>query len=320
MSGGFFKVDRSIFDHEIWSNPVDFRLFLLIVGKAIFAKDGVEKAGLHISRGQWLRSYRMLQKDLEYKEGRGLKQYGLATIKRSINRLIKNGMITVSETEHGTLFTVVNYEKYQGSRDAEETDAEHLEERQRNDSGTMAERERNNNKNVVRMTKNEKNDIDNTPKSNKRKQENLSSTEDVQAFVESLMASNPLPVSKKLLVKYIDCLRLTRKTCRISTNIIDNLWQKWKQYDPDVVSFAMWEHTDRHDDKREEYTLGIMRRTDVHEARRKLIIKKNKEGGYNNAINGERGTQDSKDTSGKESSFITSSYYDQFEGLFGEGG
>ncbi|MFD1394439.1 phage replisome organizer N-terminal domain-containing protein [Kroppenstedtia eburnea] len=106
--------------------------------------------------------------------------------------------------------------------------------------------------------------------------ENLCSKEDIKTFVESLSASNPLPVSQDLLVKYINCLRLTRKTARISQSIILSHWERWQQFPPVVVQYAMYIHLTKHDDKKEEYTLGIMRNTDEHEANRKMSLLKNK--------------------------------------------
>jgi hypothetical protein len=67
------------------------------------------------------------------------------------------------------------------------------------------------------------------------------------------MASNPLPVNLKIVVKYIDTLRLYRKTGRISANIIRKLWDKWKNYKSDAVSYSMWILVEKHDDKPEEY-------------------------------------------------------------------
>lgn len=118
---------------------MDFRLFFLIYGKAVFKEEGVNIEGVHVKRGQWLRSYRNLMKDLEYKEKRGFKQYGIATIKRSIDRLIKNELVSVTETDIGTLFTVLNYEKYQGFQGVEEFNGN----AHRNDIGTTSERNRN---------------------------------------------------------------------------------------------------------------------------------------------------------------------------------
>lgn len=148
--GGFFKIYRDIFNHEIFKHELDFRLFMLILGQAVFHEDGATMQGVKIKRGQWIRSYRLLVKDLEYKEKRGYKQYGLATIKRAVERLIKFDLITVNETENGTLFTVVNYEKYQGVSDNEVQD-------NGTPNGTLPERNRNKNKNVKNEKKKDNN-------------------------------------------------------------------------------------------------------------------------------------------------------------------
>lgn len=101
---------------------------MLILGNAVFSQDGVEIDGVVVKRGQWFRSYRKLQEDLAYQEGRTIKKPGLATLKRAVKRLedldmIKTTIIyenggtrcgTGSGTVRGTLFEVVNYAKYQG--------------------------------------------------------------------------------------------------------------------------------------------------------------------------------------------------------------
>src|SRR5690606_12019282 len=119
--GTWFKLYREIFDSELWTDVTTFRLFLLLLGKASH-RDGVKIAGIELKRGQYLRSYRKLAEDLAYKEGRGTKTYSLKTIKKCISKLISAGRVNVQETERGTLFTIVDYEKYQGfSEDEKET-------------------------------------------------------------------------------------------------------------------------------------------------------------------------------------------------------
>lgn len=127
MEGNFFLVYRKIFHHEIFRDQLGFRLFMLILGNAVFSQDGVEIDGVVVKRGQWFRSYRKLQEDLAYREGRTIKKPGLATLKRAVKRLedldmIKTTIIyenggtrcgTVRGTVRGTLFEVVNYAKYQ---------------------------------------------------------------------------------------------------------------------------------------------------------------------------------------------------------------
>ena len=156
MSGAFLT-SREIFENPIWQNIVEFRLFFLIYGKAIFSEEGYKQGNVFIGKGQWLRSYRNLQSDLEYIENRSIKKYSLSTIKRAVDNLIKDGRIKIEETELGTLFTVVNYDRYQGLdnykkniENAERTQSE----RRANGNETESERRQNNNK----KEKKEKND------------------------------------------------------------------------------------------------------------------------------------------------------------------
>ena len=148
MSGAF-QTSRCIFENPIWQNVVEFRLFFLIYGKAIFKEEGCKQGAIKLERGQWLRSYRNLQADLEYVENRSVKKYSLSRIKRAVDSLVKAERIKVEDTELGTLFTVLNYSKYQGfenyrqhNENAERTQRE----RRENGNGTQRERQRNNNK------------------------------------------------------------------------------------------------------------------------------------------------------------------------------
>lgn len=147
---GAFQTAREIFDNPIWQNIVEFRLFFLIYGKATFT-DGVRIGDIELKRGQWVRSYRNLQHDLEYIENNAIKRYSLATIKRAIDKLTKDGRLLSKTCEYGTLFEVVNYAKYQ----CLDNYANGSLERQRNGNETATKQQRNNNKNA----KNGKNEI-----------------------------------------------------------------------------------------------------------------------------------------------------------------
>lgn len=95
MNSGAFLVARDIFDNPIWTNPTEFRLFFLILGKAAFTDEGLNVGNIHVGKGQWIRSYRNLQSDLEYIENNAVKRPGLATIKRTVEKLINDGRIAV---------------------------------------------------------------------------------------------------------------------------------------------------------------------------------------------------------------------------------
>ena len=141
-SGGRFLIDRNIFENDIWTDVVKFRLFIYILGKAAF-KDTVV-CGIEVSRGQYLISYRKLAEDLVYKDGKSLKKYSLATIKRKIDTLIKEQRMEIKETSSGTLFTIKNYDKYQcfeSVKGVSQNDCETVAKRLRNDCETVAKQE-----------------------------------------------------------------------------------------------------------------------------------------------------------------------------------
>ncbi|MGI2329683.1 DnaD domain protein [Planococcus sp. YIM B11945] len=141
---GWIKMHRRITDHEIWNDVTTFRLFTLLMLKASH-KDGIKIRGIEINRGQYLRSYSKLAEDLEYKEGRGYKKVAKSTILRSVKKLVDEGMVSVRETEHGTVFTVCKYHEYQGfdgdSETTNETDNEPLTERTQNEDATKTQQE-----------------------------------------------------------------------------------------------------------------------------------------------------------------------------------
>lgn len=254
---GWIKVYRKILDSNVWPDVTTFRLFFYLLLKASH-EDGVEIGGIKLKRGQWIRSYRNLAKDLAYKEGRGIKEYSINTIHKAIGKLLKSGMITIQETELGTLFTIVNYAKYQGSTDNENKTVNGTV----NEVRTPNDETGNNNKNAI-MNKNAKKDNIYTPK------------------IKDLLAvfNKNIPGFVDLNKRYWDVVRETRKTGSVSKGVIYNIMKKWEKYDPVVIEYALTTHIMNHAGKREEYTIGIMRRTNEHEARQELIKLKNKGGG-----------------------------------------
>lgn len=152
MAEGVFQTDRVIFDNPIWKNPAKFRLFFYIYGNAIFLKEGFDIAGIHLERGQLLKSYRSLADDLEYIENHAIKKYSISYIKKLVHELIKEKRIKLEVLQLGTLFTVLNYEQYQGFERFEKDNIERSENAER----TQRERSENNNnkdKNVKKEKK-----------------------------------------------------------------------------------------------------------------------------------------------------------------------
>lgn len=141
---GAFQTSREIFDNPIWTDVIKFRIFFYIYGNAVFAKEGTRVGDIHLKRGQYLRSYRNLQKDLTYMEKRAFKTYSISTIESKIKQLVKENRIQIESTDYGTLFTVLNYEEYQGFERYQKSSSE----QQPNSNRTATERHPNNNKNV----------------------------------------------------------------------------------------------------------------------------------------------------------------------------
>lgn len=141
---GAFQTSREIFENPIWTDVIKFRIFFYIYGNAVFAKEGTRVGDIHLKRGQYLRSYRNLQKDLTYMEKRAFKTYSISTIESKIKQLVKENRIQIESTDYGTLFTVLNYEEYQGFERYQKP----LSEQQPHSNRTATERHPNNNKNV----------------------------------------------------------------------------------------------------------------------------------------------------------------------------
>lgn len=144
--GGAFQTSRDIFTNPIWQDIPKFRIFFFIVGNSVFSQEGVRIGNIIVNRGQFLRSYRNLADDLQYVENRKVKKYSVSVISRKIDSLVKEERLKIEDTELGTLFTVVNYELYQGFEHYKKQELGTELEQSWNSEGTELEQYRNNNK------------------------------------------------------------------------------------------------------------------------------------------------------------------------------
>ncbi|WP_421383326.1 DNA helicase [Bacillus salacetis] len=110
MTSGWIKFHRITLERPIWGSPFTLRLLLLLSCRAL-QKEFVYVEDVKVHRGQYLRSYSMLAEDLQYVENGNLKIPSKSTIKLSVDRLKKYGLITTEETSIGTLFTVFGSEE-----------------------------------------------------------------------------------------------------------------------------------------------------------------------------------------------------------------
>lgn len=274
IPGGYILLSRKIIESEIWEKPpLYMKVWIYILSKV------QHKPYKNLDRGQTFISIPEIIEACSYKVGFRVEKptkkqiFGILEWLRNPYEGVNEGnngggMIATTKVTHGMLLEVLNYSFYQDPKNYEG-----------NTEGSMKvttneqrrERQGNNNNKNDKNDKNVKND-------NKEKNttKNLKSTEDIESFVDLKINALPSGVSRKILISYFDCIRMTRRTCMISENVLNNLVDKMSKYNPDQLNYAMWTHFDKHDDKSEKYTLGILRGTDVHEAKRGLMKLKNK--------------------------------------------
>jgi DNA replication protein DnaD len=136
-SQGWIKVFRDILDHWIWQDPMAFRCWMFIILKANHSDKKIIFDGslITIRRGQLLTSIRKLSDEIGCSKDK---------MRKILETLISDNMISVKTTHRGTLLTVINYEKFQGSRDTEqyaEQYAEQYTERSQNSTQNLPKQE-----------------------------------------------------------------------------------------------------------------------------------------------------------------------------------
>jgi hypothetical protein len=325
--GGYILLSRKIIEGEIWRKPplyLKVWLYLLIQARHRDYKN--------LQRGQVVTSISELQEVcgwyVGYRKEKPTKDQVYQVIdwmrtasKRSEDETVHETktmpvMITTTKVTHGLLITIENYGFYQQSRNYESNVEDNSE---ANMEATSEQRQ------PANINKNEKNER--LTKERRRPNEVLSSLAEVVTFVENSAVFNLSLAPQNLIIRYIDTLRLGRKTARISTRVMQTLWEKFARFPATIVTYAIQVHVEKHDDKREEYTLGIMRGTSEHEANQRLMRKTDeaigneKEGGGDDhdATAFAKGiVRSSKDQSGHRTDEGGKSYYDQYRGLFAD--
>lgn len=118
---GVFQVHRGIFDHPIFA-PEPFterEAWLWMLSAAAWADKRVRvgRAMVELKRGQLAFALRFLATKFQWSEAR---------VRRFLNRLKTDAMVTVSATREATQVTICNYDQYQYGRriDDAQTDAQ----------------------------------------------------------------------------------------------------------------------------------------------------------------------------------------------------
>ena len=128
---GFFAIDRGVWDHPLFAREKfsEREAWLWMLSAAAWADTRVRigKSVIEIRRGQLAFATRFLA---------GKWMWAHSKVVRYLNRLKSDTMIVTEPTRDATLITICNYDKYQSSRNADETHTG-------TQAGTPAERSRN---------------------------------------------------------------------------------------------------------------------------------------------------------------------------------
>lgn len=103
LENGFIKLHRSLVNWEWYRDANTSRLFIHLLLVANY--DTQKWRGVEVLRGQKISSYGMLAQEL------GL---SVQNIRTAVKHLISTGELTHQSTAEYGIFTVVNYDKYQG--------------------------------------------------------------------------------------------------------------------------------------------------------------------------------------------------------------
>jgi len=114
IQGGYYIKAKCIQQSEISKAPPHVReTWDWILMKANHCDNG------KISRGQLLTSYKDIQEGLCWYIGYRKQQYTKAQIETAMKYLRKTAMVTTTRTTRGTVITVLNYDKYQDTKNYE---------------------------------------------------------------------------------------------------------------------------------------------------------------------------------------------------------
>lgn len=139
MHRGYFKIWRKIEDSGLYQMPNTLALFMFLLSKAMHkdCKVGTPLGVVELKRGQYISGRKQLGADLKQSE---------REIRTSLSRLIELQIIDQQTTSKYSVYTIVNYSKYQDAD--QQTTSTQTNKRPANDQQTTTKEECNNVKNV----------------------------------------------------------------------------------------------------------------------------------------------------------------------------
>lgn len=151
MDKGWIKLSRQIKEHWIWENPEKLKawLDLLLMANHETKKVDMREGLVTVRRGQLVTSITKLATKWGWSRER---------VRRFLDTLERDGMLTRNSTPFKTVLTIVNYEKFQGDRHSNETANESTDKstnKSANESRTRKNKNEKENKESAPSTSNE---------------------------------------------------------------------------------------------------------------------------------------------------------------------
>jgi hypothetical protein len=235
IAGGYIRVARRLKDSSIWSqDPHHLRLWTYLLLSARWDEKPIQKGGVTIGRGQVLKSFRRIADENEWTENRALKKWSPSRVKRMLDWLSENEMVSLHGTELGTLITISNFNDYQ--------DPETYRLELGTEPGTQSERSRNNRK-----------------KGKKGKKEKA--PEDISCEIQE-RRSRYTPEQLQVIDSAIAAFQSTRKRGRITDSVILAEFVWWEDHDSGSVVEGLRTYVAKGyaaEGKGEKYARGIIR-------------------------------------------------------------
>lgn len=245
---GFIGVHRKLMQNAVWTDPNYLKLWMYCMFKASHKphEQLVGNQKVQLEKGQFVTGREALAIDMN-KGVKPKQRLNDLTWFRYLKNLEKWEMLNIKSNNKFSLVTVANYEFYQSSLKKDE----HQTEQQLNNKRTTDEQQMNTNNNVNKGN-------------NENKKDYLSEIKEFLVRYQNIEGFN------KLNKEYWAAIRKTRKSGKVAESVIHKNMEKWNKYDPIIVYYSLKTHVEAHEDKEEKYTIGIMRKTSLEEAKDRL--------------------------------------------------
>lgn len=114
VNDSYFIISRNLFDSAIWrDDPHVLKLFIWLIGTARHDIKPKKYPSVTINRGELVTSLSEIVENNEYVSKNAIRKWSRAKVSRMLNRLQKEGYISIVSDTYGTHISICNYCHYQ---------------------------------------------------------------------------------------------------------------------------------------------------------------------------------------------------------------